>query len=200
MKYHSMPSRILLFGMLFLCSFTVLTAQDDEPYYNSRDNYPQHVDNESVVRISANLARPFYRDLAINAEIGFAEDFSFSLGFGLYLPKTYSFKFDSFDDNVPVSINTSGFRIVYRVNSYTEESLIGGYGSFEASYNSLPGLKFEELGMCIGYVIKVYKSINICPELGFGGRKYHKNNAFFQSDHNFPVPFIIANASLGFNF
>ena len=192
--------KLALFYCCIVCFIHCGMSQtNDEPYYNNREAYKENAGDIYNFRISTSLSRPFYRDLGLSAEFAIAEDYSMLFGVGVYVPRTYSLKPGSFEDKADMVLSSPGFRILTRGFSYTGRSLDASYGAMEFAYNSLGDVKFLELGMFLGVPIIVVSHVSITPELGFGARMFTRN-PYYLGDHKSPVPYIIADITVGYNF
>jgi hypothetical protein len=185
--------------LICLCVQHTAYCQDDNVYYNQKNSKKAKQPSEFPFQIYADVVRPFYRDVNLNAEAALFSSFTISGGFGIYFPGKYTFR-SLGETKRTFSIDDSGYRIMGRLRYYMIDNnpCDGPFSGFVYSYSALPGLRYSEIILNMGAVYPIYKNITLSFEFGLLTAKYFENLHNVHDD--WLNPGFFANISLGYRF
>lgn len=192
---------VLISLFLLLCSVDNLSAQEDDiPYYNQKKTFNKEF-IKSRFRVSTSIIKPIKKDINLGLEIAALDNFVIGISYGYYLPRTYKFSVDVFEDKLVHTFTEPGNRIGLRCINFVDNYYDGYYAGIDFGINQLSGIKYYDGKMVMGGQINLYKGLNLQIEFGIGINYYDKEATTLWKFSGFSItPITHFNTTLGYIF
>jgi len=125
--------------------------------------FPQ---NDKIIFVSSNALRNIFWDYNLGLEFKGNDVFSYTLGFGYFSPKTYTYKSFMLNDEFSYTTTEPGFSIGFQFRQYFAEVFNDFYWLSGIRYNGMPVIKNLGVLSGIGFFYAPVDMIALSVESG----------------------------------